>query len=438
MSAIGVMSYNMSFASDQGKAIGSEKHFIKQGGNWDNALGLIGGFFDNADLAPAVVGLQEINDAEFLKATGVPAFIGGTTKLANFVGASIQTAPLAAGEGVEPATKATVVGDEFQYAGYAQGAKYALAFWGPAHAVPFPPKALRPVLAMIWNTSVLGEKVSDYGADLGTDKIFVAAGKKQQGRPIYIVKTSKGYLLVNLHGPNYADESLKGMPVLRESLEFHLLTAAAALGADMNKVLIMGDFNDPHFGINDSNPLMNFKNGRNAEEKSQVLSCCYNFNSSCPIGIYNSSGNTIGPVLVSELPEDIKAAVSAIYPEVSLVKALPYECFISVSPKVDGKFPEDNEEVPNPFAREMTPSGRGNLENYKFTGDYVMSNLEVVTPLTLLRTLPTGNSSKESDHEPIYAIFRTPLAGGKRRKSTRRHHGGKKRLSRKQQKSRRR
>jgi hypothetical protein len=121
---------------------------------------------------------------------------------------------------------------------------------------------------------------------------------------------------------------------------------------------------------------------------------------------------------VSDLPEHIKQPILATggYTETSLVKALPYECFINLTPKgTDGKFPQENEEVPNPYARTMTPDGRGNLENYKFTGDYVMSNLPVKIPLSLYRKLPNGTTSKESDHEPVFAVFGSGMNGGKRK-----------------------
>lgn len=321
------------------------------------------------------------------------------------------------------------MGDEFQHSGYAEGKNLALAFWGPAHAVPFPPKALRPVLAIIWDTHELGEKVGDYAADIGTDHIFKGANKRQQGRPIYIVKTVGGFMLVALHGPNYADESLKGMPLLRKSINYHIKAAENALGGKSKKIFIMGDFNDPHFGINDSKPMGTFKMGRTIEKKADVLSCCYNFNSSCPTGLYNATNETVDgtvdEVLKKVTNEDNKKLIKETYLRDGTVKikALPFECFIDVSPQIDKKWPDNNEEVPNPRAREMTPEGRGDLGNYKFTGDYVMSNMKVDVPLTLLRktlgSYKADKPSKESDHEPVYAVFNGPPMGGRR--LTRKH-----------------
>ena len=434
----GVMSYNMSFASDQGKAIGSEKHFIKQGGNWDNALGMVKKFFNNESLHPVAIGLQEINDADFLKATGETKFNGGTDKLAAFVGGEIKRSPFTAGEGVEPKTKAEVVGDEFQHSGYAEGKKLALAFWGPTHAVSFSPKALRPVLAIIWDRHKLGDKFGDYAADIGTDHIFKGANKRQQGRPIYIVKTVGGFMLVALHGPNYADESLIGMPLLRKSIDYHIKAAEKALGRS-KKIFIMGDFNDPHFGINDSKPIGMFKMGRTVEKKADVLSCCYNFNSSCPTGLYNATNETVeGTVdkVLQNVPEDKKKLIETTYIRDGTVKikALPFECFIDVSPQIDKIWPDNNEEVFNPRAREMTPEGRGDLGNYKFTGDYVMSNMKVDVPLTLLRkTLglyKANEPSKESDHEPVYAVFHDTASGGRRTRTRKHKNNGRKHQTR--------
>jgi hypothetical protein len=447
MAKYGVMSYNMSFASDQyealGAAIGSEKHFIAQGGKWDNALGMVETFFKTPELHPAVVGLQEINHTDFIKKKVklIKEYNSGTYLLARkLVGnGKIREFPLTAGKGGEFGLRSSE--NKYQTCGYLEGDKYAIAFWGPGYDKPF---AQRPVVALIWDTGMLGKKISDYGADLGTDDIFIGAKKKQAGRPIYIVKTSKGFLLVVLHGPNFADESLKGMPVLKESLEFHIDAARDKLDAKLNKVIIMGDFNDPHFGINDSKPIGDFRMGRTKDNKTDVLSCCYNFNSSCPTGLYNATDKTVegtvDEVLKSVTAEDKKELIKDTYKRVGTVKikALPFECFIDVSPQVqslnsNGKpktkddkgkqvpvmeYTKNNEELGNPLAREMTPDGRGDLGNYKFTGDYVMSSMKVDVPLTLLRkTLGLYHAdkpSKESDHEPVYAVFSGPASGGRR------------------------
>lgn len=448
MAKYGVMSYNMSFASDQyealGAAIGSEKHFIAQGGKWKNALGMVKTFFDTPELHPTVVGLQEINHTDFVKSKVKTKneYNSGTHLLATtLVGSGkIHQSPLTAGKGGEFGLRSSE--NKYQTSGYVEGNKHAMAFWGPGYDKPF---AQRPVLAIVWDKSKLGTKVSDYGADLGTDDIYIGAKKKQPGRPVYIVKTSKNFLLVSLHGPNFPDQSqqsIDGMKLLRKSLMYHIEAAKESLGKGQHyKIFIMGDFNDPQFGINDSEPFGEFKMGRTLEKKADVLSCCYNFNSSCPTGLYNATNETVEGTLDSVLknaniPEDKKKLIETTYIRDGTVKikALPFECFIDVSPQIDKKWPDNNEEVPNPRAREMTPHGRGDLGNYKFTGDYVMSNMKVDVPLTLLRkTLglyKANEPSKESDHEPVYAVFHDTASGGRRTRTRKHKNNGRKHQTR--------
>ena len=350
-------SYNMSFASDQGAVIGSEKHFIINGAAgddkrvlWKNAANFVLHFWQNVPTASAM-GLQEMNVRELLKAKN-PEFNGGLEAIVEVL---------------------SVVPD--------------LDYKACSVDTPFG----KPSLLTIWNKTKMGLFANIYCTDLGLDENYSGLNPKQTGRPLSIVGTSFGYVLINLHGPNVPCDSLLGCPLLRNSIQFHLAEYERQyLGgapATSDKIFIMGDFNDLHNGIKSSRPLLLNKAPFNHSlTDAKTLSCCYNFNSTCPDDLYNKKEEI---VVNGELV------------------ASPKECFINRGPNL-----EQNEELKGK-ARSL--GDRGLLSNYKFTGDYCLgSNLKAT--LSIYR--PNANPiSMESDHEMVIATFVTAGAGGSRRKT---------------------
>jgi hypothetical protein len=350
MSIHTIASYNMSFASDMGAIIGSEKHFIKQGleklgqedkrALWKNAAKLVKHFWDNEENASAM-GLQEMNQRVEVRKKN-QAFDGGVEAIKELLNDS------------------------------------SLSYNVCGQATPFGV----PTLLTIWKTDKLGSEVQQYCADLTYDP------PKQSGRPISIVKTDKGFVLINLHAPNALMQSRGGMKELRAAINEHLTRSAIEIN-DPKKLFIMGDFNDPLFGINDENPLEigghELKTGSGA-----IKSCCFNFNSSCPEGLFNSS--------------DEPATLDGLVAE-------PRSCFIRKT-----GVPETDEDVPKSAPRIM--GERGLLENYRFTGDYVLGK-NVVSGLKIYRPPGFGADgySTESDHEMVYATFSSEMSGGKKRRN---------------------
>jgi hypothetical protein len=119
-----------------------------------------------------------------------------------------------------------------------------------------------------------------------------------KGRPILIVLTTGGYILINLHAPNYRDATQEKIKQTIEQIQLHLVFAMSKFDIDMldmNKVFIMGDFNDQENIIKNislNNEVFTYGEGG-------VKSCCaYGTN----ISKYESKGDYVfGKNLVKPL-----------------------------------------------------------------------------------------------------------------------------------------
>ena len=230
--------YNMSFASDQGKAIGSEATFLKRmtlNGEidrryWNNALEHLKQFI--IDHKPLAVGLQEMNLTKDGSGTGTDAVKKMLSEL----------------------------GQEYSYNLYSD--KVTSKFGEPA-------------LSLI---------VNEKAGNITNDNIVIKDNKNQSGRPILMALTNNGTLLVNMHGaqnpglgkkPNefskYMEENNKNE--LKELVEKFVGTK------EVKKAYIMGDFNDRYDAIT----KFNFKFGDNEVvakyDGESPASCCHNFDS---------------------------------------------------------------------------------------------------------------------------------------------------------------
>ena len=349
-----IASYNMSFASDQGDIIGSEKHFIEQGlttlgkkdtdkrALWKNAAKLVKDFWTHEKNASAM-GLQEMNQRSEIKKKD---FEGGMETIIETLGSK-------------------------------------LAYKACGQRTPFGV----PTLLTIWDPEKLGIEAESYCADLNYDP------PKQTGRPISIVKTDRGFVLINLHAPNSLKQSKDGMKQLRKAINDHLTKSNITVEA--NKLFIMGDFNDPLHGINDHDPLKVAGHVLKTGSKD-IKSCCFNFNSSCDSELFNKSKQYAGMTVNG----------------VQLV-AEPMSCYIRKSSN-----PAENQNVPKSAPQLL--GDRGLLKNYRFTGDYVLGhNVETALKIYRPESFEHDGFSLESDHEMVYATFSDAQGGGKRRKTRR-------------------
>jgi hypothetical protein len=396
-----IASYNMSFASDLGINIGSEKHFISDSrkratalgldntgrSSWERAALLVRHFWENdaENHYPSAIGLQEMNTSAIVK-VGNPQFAGGDERLAAVL------------HGID--------GLNLQF-----------------YTANVPGNGGSPTLVTVWDGDKLGGRTHDYYADLGLEESFLVENENpaefnvHRGRPISIVCTEKGFTLINLHGPNISAQShTLHMAKLRAAINRHVGLFIARDGIQINphKLFVMGDFNDPFNAINRNEPLFigNIPVHYNTEADGtrRVKSCCYNFNSACPEGDWN--------------PQNIR------HTRADGLIADEQECYIvehadqALNQRLRG-FVKSNatntlhgQNIP-----ELSVGARGHLANYRFTGDYAMGvNVEVSLQSYRAAYQPVGfrqDVSMESDHEMVFATFKSPIAGGRRMRRTR-------------------
>jgi hypothetical protein len=383
----------MSFASDLGQLIGSEKHFISRTPPedrrkfWKNAAELVKLFIN--EKTPAAMGFQEMNDRNKVKLPDSTqgSFVGGFQALLESLGTTSY--------------ENDVTFNNDYYTTGKTGEYCFLAYSVPGQFGAF------PTLLTIWHKT-LGDFDKFHGGDIGLMDYYNEnkLGLNNIGRPISIVRTTNGFNLINLHGPNdptTTEEQL--VPVI---VKFITDTENNMGTMDSDKTFIMGDFNDPYGNIKN---ISYYTYSGNA-----VKSCCYNFNSSCDDNEFKNY--TTEPELndpnqnyeVKGIPVTGKEQEKDKFPECRIVR----------NPTKDdtGKIiPNDIDmSIPGSTARDL--GDRGYLKNYRFTGDYVLGK----TPESDIQTYrPNGEVvSSESDHELVYATFRIPAttinasAGGKR------------------------
>lgn len=407
-----VASYNMSFASDLGKVMGSEGHFIqhglhvdkhsvdkryKQSRLWDNARHFVHHFWSEHEDA-AVMGCQEMNDADLVNRTKPP------------------NDPKARGYQSIIRLVQDVIGSK--NTGYAH------------YQTPF--RFGSPAVLTVWDKRRLGEALYVFGHDLQEDRHMpekvgnlVTAQQRDPsvaGRPALVVITSKGFMLINLHAPNDPkDSNVNGMKTLRSSLllltrrvlsNFHLMYGKKHK-IHQDRVFVMGDFNDPHHAINDDARLKlsmdtrlfhgpsctdsdsdfekQFEVTTGRKEHDRINSCCYNFNSACDESLFHNHAEP--------LQDDERG-----YGTVN-----GYECKTFKDERTGYKdmIFRGLSDMFKPAGQETRHyPGRGSLQTYRFTGDYCLGRNVVEKLQTFRPHIHNGNVSLESDHEMVMAVFR--------------------------------
>jgi hypothetical protein len=247
----------------------------------------------------------------------------------------------------------------------------------------------KPALSCIWNRKKIGELVKskidrlNYIPDLEVE--YAEKKTPEQGRPILIVYTTFGYLLVVLHAPN--DDGLARHQLLdfKRDLKKKINDFLTDLQMEIkeDRIFIMGDFNDKYDSIRTLNLTIKNKQYNLSYNGLAPLSCCHNWNSSCTQSRFSPLTNLIG----REGRKDIG------------------NCNV----------PKDSN------GKEYTLAGRGkrypmgdegNINNYKYYGDkvfgsYPKGNIKLFR--NFLYYNKTGYYSQESDHEMVISTFLTKL-----------------------------
>ena len=223
-------------------------------------------------------------------------------------------------------------------------------------------------------------------------------------RPMLYIYTTKGFLLINIHGENDERDSGSGyqraqMWIQKTTNKF--LTSFASqitTPVDPNKVLFVGDCNDRYNGIG-------FKFDKEGGELKLSMnppitlqyighapnSCCYNWDSSCS--------------------EQSRRRIEA-KTETGL------NIVVSRKPRFTCTLPEPGYKTAGPNRRVLPMTDEeGALSSYQYTGDYCLA-AQPVLPMQIYRPAEFAAAvSSESDHELVYAVVRIPngTVGGKSR-----------------------
>jgi hypothetical protein len=329
-----------------------------------------------------------------------------------------------------------------------------------------------PSVLTVWNMEKFGNKVASYVADLQIDKFaydnidpsatnfdeqFVkkieeldtTTLKKDRtpdifGRPILITLTETGYIFINVHNPQGWKESLNQWKSTRYSLQYHLNkfidSLSGAGDVSLEKIFIMGDFNDPSGGL--LSPILELMGSNYHIGPDQApRSCCYNYNSSCINNDNPTAENTYAfkdKELTIPLPnfrdargendlgderdvylkypknagsqnnvdvESVKVRQSAHKTECYRTTneatgksnfARPLESYSNIGKINDQRDIEVN--IPNAYP------DRNLISSYRYLGDYcfVNSSIPVISSLKIYRPNGSNQQSIESDHEMVF------------------------------------
>lgn len=240
--------YNMSFASDRGEAIGSEATFLnrmKLDGKvdrryWNNALAHLKKFIEEKN--PLAVGLQEMNLTAEGSVTGTDAVKKMLSELK------------------------TEKGEEYSYNLYSDEVTFKFG---------------KPALSLIVNKKA---------GNITDDNIVIKDNKNQLdkdgkffgGRPILMALTEEGILLVNMHGaqnPGLGKNPTEFSKYMIENNKEELKRLVKEFVEERDKPIesayIMGDFNDRYDAIEE----FDFHFGTAKYEGESPASCCHNWDS---------------------------------------------------------------------------------------------------------------------------------------------------------------
>jgi hypothetical protein len=285
----------------------------------------------------------------------------------------------------------------------------------------------KPAITIAWDTAKLGNEEKHHIVDLD----YVPSEpntNKQAGRPMLMVLTNKGYLLVSLHAPNYPPTYTGEFPDLRNAINNNIKTFLENKTVEGSKVFIVGDFNDRFDALQD----ITLNDGTDLKYLGQApRSCCHNWDSSCSDarfskkeGLSKRNGRAdIGSCRVptyKEMMEQGKLTVEDFTAIVTASTAAANKAEANGKPRPKVIAETDTIALAGPGKRFLL-GAEGNIENYRYYSDKVFG----ADPAENIHIFPKGRAgaSTQSDHEMVVAEFNIPrdTAGGRRRKSSKTH-----------------
>jgi hypothetical protein len=250
------LTYNMSFASDLGKPIGSEINFVKRAisGNpnnprayWENAATLVQYFVKTKN--PTIMYFQEMNDRNKISAN----FQGGYQALLQLLATDTvsysETQKSYQSQSVHRSQSSSPLISYYTHGTYTgiDGKFYGFLAYSIEKIEPY--GAIYPTVLTIWNRTVLGDIIDFYGNDLGLHPTY-NDNSFHFGRNFSCITTSNGANLINLHGPNDPENVTNKLKLAIENYMTEAATNFNTQHADKKKnwnealTVIGGDTND--------------------------------------------------------------------------------------------------------------------------------------------------------------------------------------------------
>jgi hypothetical protein len=243
---------------------------------------------------------------------------------------------------------------------------------------------VKPAVTIAWDTSKLGklhanhivdlsytpEEKPEYMKNYNPEK----PGEKlppQKGRPMMMVYTENGYLLITIHAPNYNDTYEGNFDDLRKNIKSNItqfLEKEGITKLNYKKVFIVGDFNDRY----DALQTIDIPGGKLTYKGTSPRSCCHNWDSSCTETRFQSKTN----LKDRENRTDI------------------------------GTCDAERRVLAGPGPRELM-GVEGNIDNYRYHSDKVFGAEPAGNIRMFPQEKPTGPSNA-SDHEMVVAEFTVP------------------------------
>jgi hypothetical protein len=243
------LTYNMSFASDLGLAMGSEKNFVARAisedstnprAYWINAAELVVDFVKTQN--PTIMYFQEMNDQLKIREKK-PTFNGGYQALLELLA---NPGTISYNDTHLPCTLVSSMVSSILVSYYKHGTYTGIdgKFYGfLAYSIEKkePWGTIYPTVLTIWNSTILGDFANFYGNDLGLHPKY-GRNPFHYGRNFSCISTSNGANLINLHGPN---DPFSVKTKLKPAIEDYMTEAATNFKAwNAALTVIGGDTND--------------------------------------------------------------------------------------------------------------------------------------------------------------------------------------------------
>ena len=354
--------YNMSFASDLGldpnrsSVYESEGSFLLSNDSgdlrkfWKNSLDNVIYFWKSKtfikDHKPSFLGLQEINKTELGSLTGSDAIRQKLKEIDPNI--SIVTEEVDSGKS-------------------------------------------KPALCCIWDSKKLGHmvksEISKFDYVPVIERQFTLKLTPDNGRPVLMVYTDKGYLLIVLHAPNNDDLARRNLLDFRKNLNDKINNFSKDLKLYSDRIFISGDFNDKYDAIQNLHLTLKNKNFTLKYKGIAPKSCCHNWNSSCSESRY---------IPLTDLPgREGRQNIGT--------------CTVPIDPSTQKPYPLAG------AGKRVLMGQEGDIGNYRYYGDKVfganpISNIVTMRKVNNVRSdLGNTSYSNESDHEMVVCTFLTRL-----------------------------